>query len=56
MTHGAPKIWADGVEVSMANMVGPMVSAAAPASNRSRIARRPRVAISDTYRPFAADH
>ena len=37
----------------MVNMVGPMMSAAAPASNRRRTARRPRVAISDTYRPFA---
>src|SRR6476469_3686472 len=38
----------------MVNMDGPMVAAtAAPPSKRRRTARRPRVAISDTYRPFA---
>ena len=51
---GAPKICADGREVSMVNMVGPMVTAAAaPPSKKRPTARRPRIAISHTYRPFA---
>jgi len=38
----------------MVNMDGPMVTATAvPPSKRRRTARRRRVAISDTYRPFA---
>jgi hypothetical protein len=54
LTHGAPTIWADGVEVTMVNMDDPMVTATAvPASKRRRTARRRRVAISYTYRPFA---
>ena len=38
----------------MVNMVGPMVAAtAAPPSKKKPTARRPRIAISHTYRPFA---
>ena len=38
----------------MVNMVGPMVTAtAAPPSKKKPTARRPRIAISHTYRPFA---
>jgi hypothetical protein len=54
LTHGAPRYRRAGEGVSMANIMGTIATAtAAPPTLRRRIVCRIRLAISNTYRPFA---